>query len=71
MSGASHPRCMHESQGTGLIGEVERYLAAVAVFRAEGCEPRWQLESARMQRRRTEQTLVGAHPVPAQGGEHE
>jgi hypothetical protein len=25
-----------------LLREVERYLAAVEVFRAEGCEPRWR-----------------------------
>jgi hypothetical protein len=64
---------MHESQGAGLIGEVERYLAAVAVFRAEDCEPQWQLESPRMRRRRTEQPVVGAgaRAIPAQGGEYE
>ena len=27
-----------------LIHEIERYLAAVAVFRTEGCEPTWQPE---------------------------
>jgi hypothetical protein len=25
----------------GLTSEIERYLAAVDVFRSEGCEPRW------------------------------
>jgi hypothetical protein len=25
-----------------LLRDVERYLAAVEVFRAEGCEPRWR-----------------------------
>jgi hypothetical protein len=29
-----------------LIDEIERYLAAVDVFRALGCEPTWQPESA-------------------------
>ena len=24
-----------------LLDEIERYLAAVALFRSEGCEPRW------------------------------
>jgi hypothetical protein len=24
-----------------LLEEIERYLAAVELFRAEGCEPRW------------------------------
>jgi len=28
-----------------LIGEIERYLAAVAMFREEGCEPEWIAES--------------------------
>ena len=27
-----------------LIPEIERYLAAVEAFRAEGCEPRWRAE---------------------------
>ena len=36
---------MQEPQATGLIGEAERYLAVVAVFRAEGCEPHWKLEN--------------------------
>jgi hypothetical protein len=27
-----------------LIGEIERYLDAVAAFRAAGCEPRWRAE---------------------------
>ena len=27
-----------------LIAEVERYLAAVATFRAAGCEPHWRFE---------------------------
>jgi hypothetical protein len=62
---------MHQSQGAGLIGEVERYLVAVAAFRAEGCEPQWQLESVRMQLRRTEQPVVGARAIPVQGGEYE
>jgi hypothetical protein len=28
----------------GLMGEVRRYLSAVETFRAEGHEPRWQVE---------------------------
>jgi len=35
---------MNEPRRTDLITEAERYLAAVAVFRAEGCEPHWRLE---------------------------
>jgi hypothetical protein len=27
-----------------LIREIERYLAAVEAYRAEGCEPRWRVE---------------------------
>jgi hypothetical protein len=27
-----------------LIGEIERYLAAVEAFRREGCEPRWRAD---------------------------
>ena len=27
-----------------IAAEAQRYLAAVAVFRAEGCAPRWQPE---------------------------
>ena len=27
-----------------LLGEIERYLAAVETFRREGCEPRWAPE---------------------------
>jgi hypothetical protein len=28
-----------------LTSEIERYLAAVDVFRSEGCEPRWSSEA--------------------------
>jgi len=35
---------MQRTPPADLIGEAERYLAAVAVFRAEGCEPHWRLE---------------------------
>jgi len=43
-----------QSTGTAdLVGEVERYLAAIAIFRAEGCEPHWRLEpGARSPRRK-------------------
>lgn len=27
-----------------LMGEIQRYLAAIDVFRAAGCEPRWRGE---------------------------
>jgi len=29
---------------TSLIAEIERYLAAVELFRAEGCDPHWASE---------------------------
>jgi hypothetical protein len=29
-----------------LVDEIERYLAAVEVFRIQGCEPRWRPERA-------------------------
>jgi hypothetical protein len=35
-----------ETHRNDLIDEIERYLAAVDVFRALGCEPAWRPESA-------------------------
>jgi hypothetical protein len=35
----------NETQRRGLIDEIERYLSAVDVFRALGCEPAWRPES--------------------------
>jgi hypothetical protein len=44
---------MESAPAADLVTEAERYLAVVAVFRAEGCEPDWQLElDARPRRRR-------------------
>jgi hypothetical protein len=37
---------MNSDSDTDLIGEVERYLAVVEVFRAERCEPTWLPELA-------------------------
>ena len=34
----------NERQRRGLIDEIERYLAAVDVFRTLGCEPAWRPE---------------------------
>ena len=31
---------------TDLVAEAERYLAAVEIFRSEGCEPDWRREPA-------------------------
>ena len=35
---------MQSGTAADLITEAERYLVAVATFRAEGCEPNWRLE---------------------------
>ena len=37
---------MNSDSDTDLIGEVERYLAAVEVFRTERCQPTWLPELA-------------------------
>jgi hypothetical protein len=34
----------HESVLAELLRDIDRYLAAVALFRAEGCEPTWLAE---------------------------
>jgi hypothetical protein len=31
-------------ENTSLIAEVQRYLAVVEIFRAEGCHPHWSAE---------------------------
>jgi hypothetical protein len=33
-----------DTEASGLMAEVRRYLAAVEAFRAEGVEPRWEPE---------------------------
>jgi hypothetical protein len=43
---------MQQAHPADLITEAERYLAAVAVFRSEGCEPKWRLEPGVGPRRR-------------------
>jgi len=35
---------VNEPRRTDLIEEAERYLAAVELFRVEGCEPHWRRE---------------------------
>jgi hypothetical protein len=52
MSSAADHGCMQSKAGANLATEVERYLAAVAAFRAEGCEPHWRLELGTRPRRR-------------------
>ena len=34
-----------EIESRALIEEIERYLAALAVFRAQDCEPTWRPET--------------------------
>jgi hypothetical protein len=44
---------MQTTRTADLVAEAERYLAAVELFRTEGCEPQWRLEiGARSRRRR-------------------
>jgi hypothetical protein len=43
---------MQSRAAADLITEAERYLATVAAFRAEGCEPHWRLEPGAWPRRR-------------------
>ena len=38
--------------------EAERYLAAVEIFRAEGCEPRWRREARANRRPRRASTTT-------------
>jgi hypothetical protein len=45
---------MQHTQRADLISEVEQYLAAIAVFRAEGCEPQWRREPGARRRPREE-----------------
>ena len=62
----AHSRRMTKTGRADLITEAERYLAAVAVFRAEGCEPHWRLEQgARARRRKPHWTELGLlEPTP-------
>ena len=46
LSGIGDARAMSERQLEDLVTEVQRYLAAVDVFRAVDCEPTWRSESA-------------------------
>lgn len=44
-----------------LIDEIERYLAAVELFRGLGCEPAWRPEVARSADERTPAAPGGEH----------
>ena len=55
---------MNETIPTNLIAEAERYLAAVAVFRAEGSEPHWRPEPG-ARRRRSSRLLPVKGDAPA------
>jgi len=37
-----------DSEARSLIQEVKGYLAAIAAFRAQGCEPTWRPEADRL-----------------------
>jgi hypothetical protein len=49
-----------------LIGEARRYLAAVDVFRSEGCEPAWRREHEPepVEERQRHRPAIGAPPIP-------
>ena len=42
-----------------LLTEIERYLAAVEIFRAEGCQPAWANDEALVASWRLEWPLAG------------
>jgi hypothetical protein len=46
---------MQSTRPAELIHEVERYLAAVMAFRAEGCEPHWRPEPVARRSKRLSQ----------------
>ena len=47
MRRVTHPLRMTDPRSAGVAAEAERYLAAIAVFRAEGHQPRWQPDQGR------------------------
>ena len=56
--GSEHGR-MQSRAAADLVSEAERYLAAVAFFRAEGCEPCWRPDqSARPLRHRASNSVL-------------
>ena len=61
-----HTQTRNNSNRTSLIAEVERYLAAIEAFRAEGREPHWRPELLREEvaRRRRRKGDLHAPPIP-------
>src|SRR5512132_1162005 len=60
MSATTQPSRMTRHRPTDAAAEAQRYLAVVALFRAEGREPRWQPEPGASPRRRVATALRGA-----------
>lgn len=54
----AHSERMTDQRPAHVAAEAERYLAAIAVFRAEGHEPRWQPEPGARPRRQ-----IAAYPL--------
>jgi hypothetical protein len=50
-----------ETEIAALVGEIERYLVAVAAFRAEGHDPEWRPEWPPLT---AAEPAVGAVPTP-------
>jgi hypothetical protein len=54
---------MDYAPSTTFISEIERYLALVDLFRAEGCEPHWQPEPTTRRRRPAVSRTRGIDPL--------
>jgi hypothetical protein len=54
---------MQHTQPVDLVSEAERYLEAVELFRAEGCEPVWRLEPGARARRRAASRSKAPDPL--------
>ena len=58
-AGAQPSQCKGLDRSGSIVGEAERYLAAISAFRAEGCEPHWRLGARRIE--------AGAAPPAGEG----
>jgi len=57
---------LQEDDGRELLEEVRRYLAAIELFRAEGCEPRWRAEDRTVaMRAKADLVQQALHPLPS------
>lgn len=63
MSGEAQHHLVHYAPSTTLISEIECYLALVDLFRAEACEPHWQLEPGARTRRPAVSRTQGNDPL--------